>query len=100
MSKIAELTREQKKTIVKYQKKYRQQAISVEPANRRQAETAVRRIAEIGGTRVYDVVWVSTPKQGKAKYDIAWTLFQTSFETSFEKPLVDITWRKDAGETE
>lgn len=56
------LKEEQELKIAEYREKYFRQSVSTEPADRNRAETAARRLAEIGGVTPADVIWVSSPE--------------------------------------
>lgn len=65
--------------IAKYHEKYWRQAISIERADRKRAERAARRMAEIANIKIKQVIWVESPEVGKAVYDKIWASNKESF---------------------
>lgn len=77
----------QETDIFKYYKKYWQQTISTERADRERAERAAGRMAEIAGVKVNEIIWVESAEEGRVAYDKAWALNKDSFDDSTWPPL-------------
>ena len=82
MKKQTALTDEQQAKIVEYRDRFFKQATSTELADRPRAEAAAKRMAEIGGVKVNDVVWVMFPQDGAEKYGAVWGSLRDSLMDS------------------
>jgi len=66
---IEKLTPDQESKIAEYRDRYFAQATSTTPADRPLAEKAARRMAEIAGVKINEVVWGENPGDGYQQYD-------------------------------
>lgn len=85
--KIEKLTTEQESQIAVYRDRYWRQAISTESADRPRAETAAKRLAEIGGLENCCVLWVANPIEGQAAYCEAYANLSVSLRDSLQASL-------------
>jgi hypothetical protein len=78
---IEELTIEQELLLFKYRNEAFAAATST-VTDRPTAESAARRLAELGGLKAQDIVWVLSPEQGRREYEQGWTSLQDSLQDS------------------
>jgi hypothetical protein len=86
---ITKLTKDQTAQIAVYRDRYWQQAISTAPVDRPRAVAAAQRMAEIGGVKVNNIIWVTRPKDGAKAYEENWTSLWDSLRTSLSDSLWD-----------
>ena len=67
--KLESLTPEQQVALAAYRQKAFDRAICTDSADRPRAEAAARRMAEIAGVKVTEILWVANPQDGKVAYD-------------------------------
>jgi hypothetical protein len=89
MSAIKEITKGQQTQLSELHERFFRQAISIEPADRVRAEQAARRLAEIGGVKVNEIVWVSEPSAAKELLDSAYASLSASLSDSLRDSLSD-----------
>jgi hypothetical protein len=91
---IEGLTEVQQNKMVKCRQKYFDQVISTSQADRYQenyerAAKAIRRLAELKGLELNEIVWVSRPQEGAEKYQASWDSLGDSLGGSFKHYLRD-----------
>jgi hypothetical protein len=86
---LKKLTPEQEILFAKHRDEVFAKATSTAPADRPTAEAAARRLAELGGVKVQDVVWVLDPMQGNQEYKQGWALLQGPLWVSLKGSLQD-----------
>jgi hypothetical protein len=85
---IDKLTPEQELLLAKYREDVFTAATST-VTDRPKAEAAACRLAELGGLKVQEVVWVLSPEQGKREYQQSWKLLQDSLWAPLKDSLQD-----------
>mgnify|MGYP006301511235 CR=1 FL=1 len=84
-----ELTKEQEEKIKEYRQRYFKQATSTDPAGREKAEEAAKKLAEIGGVKVSEAIWVPSPEDGARTYNSDWDSLSDSLSDSLRDSLSD-----------
>ena len=80
--RIEKLTPEQEAKVVEWRERFFAQATSTERADRPRADAAARRLAEIGGVKVNNVVWAASVVDGQKAYEAAWASLRDSLGDS------------------
>ena len=80
--KLSELTQDQQQKLTEFRAEMFAQATSTAPADRPRAEAAARRMAEIAGVNIQNVVWVPTPEAGAEAAKQAWASLSDSLSDS------------------
>jgi hypothetical protein len=86
---IEKLTKKQEIKLSEYRQRYLNQATSTERSDRKRAEVAARRLAELGGMKINEVFWVDSLEEGREKYDSLRDLFRDSLWNSLGNSLWD-----------
>lgn len=87
---IVDLTKEQEASLRLFGARIFDLATSTGPANHDRAEKAARRMAEIAGVQVDEVIWVASPERGAAAYDDAWGQAWAGLKTKLDERLEQV----------
>lgn len=80
---------EQQQNITKYREKYFAQATSCEPAERRRAETAVRKMGKLSGIKTDKICWVNNPIEAASMSASLWESLSELLSESLSESLWD-----------
>ena len=87
---IEKLTDDQLTKVSEYRDRYFQAATSTEPADRERAEEAAKRLADICGVKISDILWAKSPSDVPSLRDSLWDSLGETGWLSFSSYCVDI----------